>query len=175
MVNYLPTILMNIINQLTNYIRGDSKYDLNVTVNITSMMVLASIYLSVSSSLPSSSTIKPVEVWLLFNLAYPFLVIFVNIILQVGIFWNDSYIQNTIPLCRGSQNQYLEAEKERTRSRKDKSLSYRYLLSSLTQLVMFYFVPPTLFILRESSTSRYQYYSYITFSHLLFNVTPKHF
>ena len=86
MVTYLPTILMNIINQLTNYIRGDSKYDLIVTVNITSMMVLASIYLSVSSSLPSSSTIKPVEVWLLFNLAYPFLVILVNIILQVGIF-----------------------------------------------------------------------------------------
>ena len=86
MVTYLPTILMNIINQLTNYIRGDSKYDLIVTVNITSMMVLASIYLSVSSSLPSSYTIKPVEVWLLFNLAYPFLVILVNIILQVGIF-----------------------------------------------------------------------------------------
>ena len=111
MVTYLPTILMNIINQLTNYIRGDSKYDLIVTVNITSMMVLASIYLSVSSSLPSSSTIKPVEVWLLFNLAYPFLVILVNIILQVGLIFKIYcqenifiYLQNTIQFCRGSQN-----------------------------------------------------------------------
>ena len=83
MVTYLPTILMNIINQLTNYIRGDSKYDLIVTVNITSMMVLASIYLSVSTSLPSTPNIKPVEIWLLFNLGYPFLNILVNIILQV--------------------------------------------------------------------------------------------
>ena len=83
MVTYLPTILINIINQLTNYINGDSKYDLIITVNITSMMVLASIYLSVSASLPSTAAMKPVEVWLLFNLAYPFLVIFVNIILQV--------------------------------------------------------------------------------------------
>ena len=47
------------------------------------MMVLASIYLSVSTSLPSTPNIKPVEIWLLFNLGYPFLNILVNIILQV--------------------------------------------------------------------------------------------
>ena len=101
MVTYLPTILMNVINQATNYITGgiitftyftylifrnnisDSKYDLVYTINITSMMVLASIYLSVSTSLPSTPTIKPVEIWLLFNLFYPFLVMIINIFLQV--------------------------------------------------------------------------------------------
>ena len=83
MVTYLPTILMNIINQATNYITGDSKYDLIITVNITSMMVLISIYLSVSTSLPSTPNIKPVEVWLLFNLAYPFLVIVTNVFAEV--------------------------------------------------------------------------------------------
>ena len=82
-VTYLPTILMNIINQATNYITGDSKYDMIYTINITSLMVLASIYLSVATSLPSTPNIKPVEVWLLFNLAYPFFVVLVNIILQV--------------------------------------------------------------------------------------------
>ena len=84
MVTYLPTILMNIINQATNYLSGESKYDLVITVNITSMMVLASIYLSVSTSLPSTPNIKPVESWLLTNLAYPFLVILVNIALQAS-------------------------------------------------------------------------------------------
>ena len=84
MVTYLPTILMNIINQATNYITGDSKYDLIITVNITSMMVLVSIYLSVSTSLPSTPNIKPVEVWLLFNLAYPFLVIITNVYVEVN-------------------------------------------------------------------------------------------
>ena len=83
MVTYLPTILMNILNQATNYLSGDSKYDLVITVNITSMMVLASIYLSVSTSLPDTPSIKPVETWLLFNLAYPFLVILINIPLSV--------------------------------------------------------------------------------------------
>ena len=47
------------------------------------MMVLASVYLSVSASLPTTSVIKPVEVWLIFNLAYPFLTILVNVLLQV--------------------------------------------------------------------------------------------
>ena len=83
MVSYLPTILMNIINQATNYIRGETKYDMIITVNITCMMVLASVYLSVSSSLPVTSDIKPVEVWLLFNLAYPVLVIITNVALEV--------------------------------------------------------------------------------------------
>ena len=54
-----------------------------LTVNITIMMVLASIYLSVSTSLPSTPSIKPVELWLLFNLAYPFLIIIINVLLEV--------------------------------------------------------------------------------------------
>ena len=83
MVTYLPTIMMNIINQATIYLPGESRNDLIYTINITSLMVLASIYLSVSNSLPSTPKIKPVEIWLLFNLAYPFFVIIVNVLLQV--------------------------------------------------------------------------------------------
>ena len=47
------------------------------------MMVLTSVYLSVSSSLPSTASIKPVEVWLLGNLAYPFFIIITSILHQV--------------------------------------------------------------------------------------------
>ena len=84
MMNYVPALLMNIINQATNYITGDFKYDLIITVNITSMVVLATIYMSVSTSLPSTANIKPIEVWLLFNLAYPILVILANIVMKVS-------------------------------------------------------------------------------------------
>ena len=86
MVTYLPTILMNIVNQATNYISGDDKYSLIYTINITCMMVLASVYLSVSASLPTTSDMKPVEVWLLFNLAFPLIVMLTNIVLQVSQF-----------------------------------------------------------------------------------------
>ena len=83
MVTYLPTLLMNLINQAANYITSPDKYDLIITVNITCMMVLASVYLSVSTSLPTTSGIKPIEVWLLFSLIYPVLVIVINIWIQV--------------------------------------------------------------------------------------------
>ena len=86
MVTYLPTLLMNLINQATNYISAvgeTDKYDLLITVNITCMMVLASVYLSVSTSLPATAVIKPVEWWLLANLAYPGLNIILNILIQV--------------------------------------------------------------------------------------------
>ena len=73
---------MNLINQATNYITGDTRFDLVYTINITCMMVLASIYLSVSASLPTTSVTKPVEIWLIFNLGYPFLTILVNVLLQ---------------------------------------------------------------------------------------------
>ena len=82
-VSFLPPLLMNIINQASVYLKGESKYDLIITVNITIMMVLASVYLSVSSSLPNTPNIKPVELWLLFNLTYPFFVIIVTVIIQV--------------------------------------------------------------------------------------------
>ena len=49
------------------------------------MMVLASIYLYVSGSLPTTSSIKPVEVWLIFNLVYPCLIILSNVLYQVNI------------------------------------------------------------------------------------------
>ena len=83
LVTHLPTLLMNLINQMSNYVTGESRYEFIITVNITCMMVLASIYLSVSSSLPNTPAIKPVEIWLLMSFIYPFMVITVNIALQV--------------------------------------------------------------------------------------------
>ena len=45
--------------QATTYIRIAEKYELIITVNITCMMVLTSVYLSVANSLPA--TLRRVE------------------------------------------------------------------------------------------------------------------
>ena len=82
MITYLPTIVMNLVNQATNYTKNN--FDLVMTVNITCMMVLASIYVSVSSSLPLTAAMKVIDSWLLFNLFYPAMVITVNIFIQVN-------------------------------------------------------------------------------------------
>lgn len=83
LVTYLPTVLINLVNQATNYIQREDNFETVITVNITCMMVLASVYLSVSSSLPPTAVIKAIEIWLLFNLTFPVMVILANIMIQV--------------------------------------------------------------------------------------------
>ena len=75
LVTYLPTILMNVINQMTNYFKGDDIFGNVIMINLTCMMVLSALYISVSNSLPVTSSIKYVEIWLLFSLVYPFFVV----------------------------------------------------------------------------------------------------
>ena len=45
LATHLPTFLMNLINHMSIFITGESNYELIITVNVTCMMVLASIYL----------------------------------------------------------------------------------------------------------------------------------
>ena len=82
-ITYLPTILMNIINQATNYLDNTEHLELIITVNITSLMVLSALYISVSNSLPATSDIKHVDIWLLFSLFIPFCFVLLNILMYV--------------------------------------------------------------------------------------------
>ena len=45
------------------------------------MMVLAALYISVSTSLPTTANIKYIDIWLLFSLIFPFIIILINIML----------------------------------------------------------------------------------------------
>ena len=69
---YIPTILVNIIGHITNYFKP-FYFESAIAVNITVMLVLVSMYISVVASVPVTSYIKMIELWLLFNLIIPFL------------------------------------------------------------------------------------------------------
>ena len=43
-----------------------------VTVNLTSLLVLATLFIGVSDSLPKTSEIKMIDVWLIVTLLVPF-------------------------------------------------------------------------------------------------------
>ena len=49
-----------------------------ITVNLTSMLVLTTLFINVSNNLPKTSYMKMVDVWLLFNLLYPFIVVLLH-------------------------------------------------------------------------------------------------
>ena len=64
-----------------------SRYQMVITVNITCLLALASVYMGVATSLPSTANIKPVEFYLIYNLAYPFLTILLAVYIQVHHTW----------------------------------------------------------------------------------------
>ena len=49
-----------------------------ITVNLTAMLVLTTIFIDVSNNLPKTSYMKMVDVWLLFNLMQPFFVVLMH-------------------------------------------------------------------------------------------------
>ena len=68
---YVPTILLNVIGHCTNYFK-DFFFEAIVTVNLTCMLVLVTMFISVADSLPKTSYLKMVDYWLVFNLFLPF-------------------------------------------------------------------------------------------------------
>ena len=86
LTTYLPTILLMIIVHTTNYYK-DFFFEAIVTVNLTGMLVLTTMFVSVSGNLPVTSDIKMIEVWLIFSLLLPF----TEVLLQVSSL-NHSYI-----------------------------------------------------------------------------------
>ena len=80
-VTFLPTILMNIINQATTYFDVSIFIEAIITVNITCMMVLSALYVSASNSLTPTAEIKYIDIWLLYSLIFPFIIILNNILI----------------------------------------------------------------------------------------------
>lgn len=77
MTIYMPTILLNIIGHSTNYFKPFF-FEAVVTVNLTVMLVLTTMFVGVSQSLPKTSSIKMVDYWLVFNLLIPFVEVLIH-------------------------------------------------------------------------------------------------
>ena len=69
---YLPTILILIIVYTTNFFK-DFFFEAVVTVNLTSLLVLTTLFISVSQSLPPTAYVKMIDVWLIFAQMIPFM------------------------------------------------------------------------------------------------------
>ena len=71
MTIYLPTLLLVAISYAVNFFRP-ADFGAGVCVNLTCMLVLATMFVSVSDSLPKTSYIKMVDIWLITSLSIPF-------------------------------------------------------------------------------------------------------
>ena len=68
---YAPTLLLNIIGHSTNYFKP-FYFEAIVSVNLTVMLTLTTIFITVITNLPKTSYIKMIDIWLIANLILPF-------------------------------------------------------------------------------------------------------
>ena len=87
---YLPCILICMVSFSTNYFKAFF-FEAIVTVNLTALLVLTTMFISVTESLPKTAYIKMVDIWLLFNLFIPFAEVKTGIFLYLTLHLHRSW------------------------------------------------------------------------------------
>ncbi len=80
---YLPTFILTVINQLTNYFIGFDMFEGIITINATVLMTLASLFISVFNSMPQTTYVKMMDIWMIVTFVYPFIIIFLHTVVHV--------------------------------------------------------------------------------------------
>ena len=70
----LPTFLITLVTFTSNFF-GTEHFDAIVAVNVTAFLVIATLFISVSNDLPRTSYLKMIDLWMLFAMFVPFLIV----------------------------------------------------------------------------------------------------
>ena len=71
MTTYVPSLLLLMITYATTFFKP-VYFEAALTVNLTNMLVLTTIFMSVMERLPTTSYLKMIDVWLVFCQLVPF-------------------------------------------------------------------------------------------------------
>ena len=72
MTTYLPSVLLILITWATTFFKPFF-FEAALSVNLTTMLVLTTIFIGVMQTLPTTSYIKMIDIWLIFSQLIPFL------------------------------------------------------------------------------------------------------
>ena len=78
----LPSVLLLLTSHSTNFFK-DVFFEAVVTVNLTVMLVLTTMFISVSSNLPTTSYVKMIDIWLLGSLFLPFIEVMLHTYMEL--------------------------------------------------------------------------------------------
>ena len=71
LTTFLPTVLILAIVYATNFFKPFF-FEAVVTVNLTALLVLTTLFVSVSNALPPTAYLKMIDIWLIFSQLIPF-------------------------------------------------------------------------------------------------------
>ena len=72
LTTYLPTVLLIIIVYATTFFRAEF-FEANLTVNLSVMFVMTTLFVSVMEKLPQTSYVRMVDIWLIYGQLLPFI------------------------------------------------------------------------------------------------------
>ena len=80
MTTYLPSVLLLLITWMTTFFKPYF-FEAALSVNLTTMLVLTTIFIGVMQTLPTTAYIKMIDVWLIFCQLIPFIEV---VLLTIG-------------------------------------------------------------------------------------------
>ena len=81
LTSYLPSVLLIFISYSTTFFRP-FYFEASVTVNLTTMLVMTTIFIAVMDKLPSTAYIKMIDVWLIFGQLIPFARVVITTVME---------------------------------------------------------------------------------------------
>ena len=81
LTTYLPTALLMIISHSTTFFPKE-RFEANLTVNLSVMLVMTTLFVSVMEKLPQTSYIRLVDIWLILGQLFPFLQVIIATFLE---------------------------------------------------------------------------------------------
>ena len=79
---YFPTTCLMIIVEMTLFI-DNSNFDTNVMVSLTTLLVMYTLFQSISDTLPKTAYLKLIDMWLLFSLILPFIIFIFHMVWEL--------------------------------------------------------------------------------------------
>ena len=108
LTTYLPTALLIIIVYSTSFFRAEF-FEANLTVNLSVMFVMTTLFVSVMEKLPQTSYVRMVDIWLIYGQILPFiqvvLVTYMEACREVQIVENKNSNHADVPTKPGSSNE----------------------------------------------------------------------
>ena len=81
LTTYLPTVLLLIVSYATTFFKPEY-FEASLTVNLTIMLVMTTIFTSKIEELPPTSDMKMIDIWLICCLVIPFLEVILRTTIQ---------------------------------------------------------------------------------------------
>ena len=82
LTTYLPTILLLGITYCTTFFKPFF-FEAALTVNLTVMLVMTTLFISVMGKLPSTSYVRMVDIWLIFGQLIPFIEVIILTVKEI--------------------------------------------------------------------------------------------